>query len=70
MPAAARLATAQIAEAEARFRRWGLKGGKMHVIKADFCEHPDVGPVMKRADVVLVNNEVLVLSSPSVLIAR
>lgn len=30
----------------------------MHAVQADFCEHPSVGPVLKRADVVLVNNEV------------
>ncbi len=58
MEDAARLADKQVIEAEARFRMWGLKGGKMRTVKADFTNHPEVGPAMKRADVVLVNNEV------------
>lgn len=37
---------------------WGLSSGKMHTVEADFCEHPQVGEVLRRADVILVNNEV------------
>lgn len=40
---------------------WGLSSGAMKVVEADFCESPEVGQVLKRADVVLVNNEVCVL---------
>jgi len=58
MDHAAGLAAKQVVEAEGRFRMWGLKGGKMRTVKADFCDCPEVGQVMKRADVVLVNNEV------------
>lgn len=49
-------------EAEARYRMWGLAAGAMQVIEADFCEHPQVGQVMQRATVVLVNNEVFTSS--------
>ncbi|GAA5882312.1 hypothetical protein JCM3774_005505 [Rhodotorula dairenensis] len=58
MPHASQLARAQVAEAENRFALWGLSGGTMHVREADFCESPEVGAVLRRADVVLVNNEV------------
>ncbi|GAA5936099.1 hypothetical protein JCM1841_007053 [Sporobolomyces salmonicolor] len=58
MPHASLLARRQVAEAEKRFRMWGLAGGAMRVVEADFCAHPEVAQVMKRADVVLVNNEV------------
>ncbi|GAA5870128.1 hypothetical protein JCM1840_003592 [Sporobolomyces johnsonii] len=58
MPHASLLARRQVAEAQKRFRMWGLAGGAMRVVEADFCAHPEVAQVMKRADVVLVNNEV------------
>lgn len=61
MPHASQLARAQVVEAEARFELWGLAGGKMHVREANFCESPEVGEVLRRADVVLVNNEVCVM---------
>mgnify|MGYP002717697457 CR=1 FL=1 len=61
MPHASQLARAQVVEAEARFELWGLAGGKMHVREANFCESPEVGEVLRRADVVLVNNEVCVV---------
>lgn len=60
MPHASQLARAQVVEAEARFELWGLAGGAMHVREANFCESPEVGEVLRRADVVLVNNEVCV----------
>ncbi|GAA5899846.1 hypothetical protein JCM6882_005449 [Rhodosporidiobolus microsporus] len=58
MAHASRLARLQLGEAEKRFRMWGLGGGAMKVVEGDFCSHPDVFQVMKKADVVLVNNEV------------
>lgn len=60
MAPASSLAAAQVLEAEARFRMWGVNGGKMQTTLADFCDAPDVGQVLRRADVVLVNNEVYV----------
>ncbi|KWU42969.1 histone-lysine N-methyltransferase, H3 lysine-79 specific, partial [Rhodotorula sp. JG-1b] len=62
MPHASQLARAQVVEAEARFELWGLAGGAMHVREANFCESPEVGEVLRRADVVLVNNEVFTSS--------
>ncbi|KAM0790720.1 hypothetical protein ACM66B_004575 [Microbotryomycetes sp. NB124-2] len=62
MKHASALARKQAVEAESRFRMWGVKAGSMHVVEADFCEHPQVGEVLKRADVILVNNEVFTSS--------
>lgn len=61
MEHASTLARRQVVEAAARFRMWGLRGGAMHVVQADFCACDEVGKVMPRAEVVLVNNEVCVL---------
>ncbi|SCV71627.1 BQ2448_3215 [Microbotryum intermedium] len=58
MAHASSLARAQVVEAEKRHKLWGVSAGKMEVVEADFCEHPLVGQVLKRADVILVNNEV------------
>ncbi|BGP01971.1 Histone-lysine N-methyltransferase, H3 lysine-79 specific [Rhodotorula toruloides ATCC 204091] len=58
MPHASSLARDQLAEAEKRFRMWGLGGGPMKVVEADFCEYPEVMQVLRTASVVLVNNEV------------
>ncbi|SGY62751.1 BQ5605_C007g04730 [Microbotryum silenes-dioicae] len=63
MAHASSLARAQVVEAETRHKLWGVSAGKMEVIEADFCEHPLVGQVLKRADVILVNNEVLTRSA-------
>lgn len=62
MAHASSLARTQLVEAEKRFRLWGLNSGTMKSVEADFCEHPLVGEVLKRADVILVNNEVCVCS--------
>lgn len=66
MPHASLLARAQVVEANERFKLWGLSGGEMQVREADFCEDPEVGAVLRRANVVLVNNEVCVLSYCSI----
>ncbi|BGP18455.1 hypothetical protein JCM10213_003188 [Rhodosporidiobolus nylandii] len=58
MPHASHLARLQVAEAEKRFQLWGLSGGPMSVVEADFVGNPEVEKVMRSADVVLVNNEV------------
>lgn len=58
MAPASSLAALQLVEATARFRLWGVNGGTMRTTLADFCDSPDVGQVLRRADVVLVNNEV------------
>ncbi|GAA5921914.1 hypothetical protein JCM3775_003412 [Rhodotorula graminis] len=58
MAHASQLARLQVDEAERRFRMWGLEGGAMRVVEADFTACAEVGEVMRKADVVLVNNEV------------
>ncbi|BGP50254.1 Nucleosomal histone H3-Lys79 methylase [Rhodotorula kratochvilovae] len=58
MAHASRLARLQVSEAQRRARMWGLSAGEMKVVEADFTTCAEVGEVMRRADVVLVNNEV------------
>lgn len=57
MPIPAGLAAEQIGEAQARWAAWGLRGGgEVEAWLGDFGEHTGVREVLKRADVVLVNN--------------
>ncbi|KAN0062796.1 Nucleosomal histone H3-Lys79 methylase [Thecaphora frezii] len=57
MEAPAELAERQIREARKRWKAWGVKGGpKLVAWKGDFSEHDGVREVLRRADVVLVNN--------------
>ncbi|EPQ27185.1 uncharacterized protein PFL1_05108 [Pseudozyma flocculosa PF-1] len=57
MAVPAGLAERQIQEAQRRWRLWGLKGGdRVEAWKGDFGEHEGVRDVLRRADVVLVNN--------------
>ncbi|GAA6063723.1 hypothetical protein JCM10212_001834 [Sporobolomyces blumeae] len=58
MPHASHLARLQLSEATERFKLWGLDAGAMTVVETDFCENPEVPKVLRKADVVLVNNEV------------
>lgn len=51
-----RLAEAQRVEFAARCRLWGLRPGAFHLEKGDFRRNERVLAVLKRADVVLVNN--------------
>lgn len=57
MPNAIALAEAQKKEFEARCRLWGLRHGKVHLLGQDFTKEPKIQEVLKRADVVLVNNQ-------------
>jgi H3 lysine-79-specific histone-lysine N-methyltransferase len=55
----AKLALAQKSEFESRSRRWNIKAGSVHVLQGDFLEPgSEIDAVLKRADVVLVNNQV------------
>ena len=54
---ACELAQLQGAEFEARCRLWGLAVGEIHLEKGDFFENAAIGAILKRADVVLVNNQ-------------
>ncbi|KAJ9475526.1 Histone-lysine N-methyltransferase, H3 lysine-79 specific [Pseudozyma hubeiensis] len=57
MPIPASLASQQIIEAQSRWSAWGLRGGgAIEAWQGDFGEHTGVRDVLKRADVVLVNN--------------
>lgn len=51
------LAQLQAEEFPARCRLWGIKPGKIHLLHGDFLIHPQIGSVLKRADVVLLNNQ-------------
>nr|CDI56013.1 related to protein-lysine N-methyltransferase [Melanopsichium pennsylvanicum 4] len=57
MPIPSTLASQQITEAQLRWSAWGLRGGaEVEAWLGDFGEHNGVREVLKRADVVLVNN--------------
>lgn len=58
MPNACRLARKQAAEFKARCRLWGLNTGKVQLEEGNFLENQEISAVLRRADVVLVNNEV------------
>ncbi|TVY84224.1 H3 lysine-79 specific histone-lysine N-methyltransferase [Lachnellula suecica] len=55
---ACKLARAQKKEFAARCRLWGIATGKVHLREGDFLENKPIMEAMKRADVILVNNEV------------
>lgn len=56
MDHAAHLATAQIAEFEARMRAWGLSHGPITFCHGDILTHESVPAWVQQADVVLCNN--------------
>lgn len=56
MSAPSQLATLQVSEAEKRWKMWGLKSGKTAAWQGDFGEDEKVRDVLRKADVVLVNN--------------
>jgi H3 lysine-79-specific histone-lysine N-methyltransferase len=51
------LADAQLAEFQARCRLWGIAPGKVKLERGDFTTNTRIHEVLKRADVVLVNNQ-------------
>ena len=51
------LAELQEKEFRARCRLWGLCAGSVHLERGDFLENVEIGKVLKKADVVLVNNQ-------------
>ena len=52
-----KLAELQRDEFAARARLWGLSVGRVHLLKGDFTENVKITDVLRRADVVLVNNQ-------------
>ncbi|PSS00997.1 histone methylation protein DOT1-domain-containing protein [Coniella lustricola] len=57
MEDASKLAKEQHIEFEARCKLWGIQPGKVRIIKDDFLNNHDIGEVIKRANVVLANNQ-------------
>ncbi|KAL4771104.1 histone-lysine N-methyltransferase, H3 lysine-79 specific [Aspergillus nidulans var. acristatus] len=51
------LAELQQAEFRARCRLWGIAPGKTHLVRGDFLKEQSIIEVLKRADVVLINNQ-------------
>ncbi|KAJ5218829.1 uncharacterized protein N7498_000928 [Penicillium cinerascens] len=51
------LAELQQSEFKARCRLWGIAPGKTHLVRGDFLEQESIVNVLKRADVVLINNQ-------------
>ncbi|OJJ50952.1 hypothetical protein ASPZODRAFT_11797 [Penicilliopsis zonata CBS 506.65] len=51
------LAELQQAEFKARCRLWGIAPGKTHLVRGDFLKEEPIISVLKRADVVLINNQ-------------
>jgi H3 lysine-79-specific histone-lysine N-methyltransferase len=58
MPLAASLGSKQASELRARARLWNIDLGAIHLLAGDFLETPEIDAVLRRADVVLVNNKV------------
>ncbi|KAK9448378.1 histone methylation DOT1 [Limtongia smithiae] len=56
MEKAAELATKQGKELQERARLWGIQCGEMHLIEGDFLKSEEIHAVLKRTDVLLVNN--------------
>ena len=50
------LASLQVEEARRRWKMWGLAGGRLRAWQGDFGEDDEVRDVLRKADVVLVNN--------------
>lgn len=57
MPNPALLAEAQAREFPSRCRMWGLMPGKVRLIRDDFLVNEDIREVLKKADVIMVNNQ-------------
>ena len=51
------LAQLQAKEFVARCRLWGIKPGDINLIHGDFLEKREIRDVLKRADVILINNQ-------------
>ncbi|KAL2864707.1 histone methyltransferase DOT1 [Aspergillus lucknowensis] len=57
MQNACTLAELQQAEFKARCRLWGIAPGKTQLVRGDFLKEQSIIDVLKRADVVLINNQ-------------
>lgn len=57
MDDASKLAKEQRREFEARCKLWGIQPGKIRILKDDFLNNTEIRDVVKRADVLLANNQ-------------
>lgn len=57
MEKASTIAELQEKEFRSRCNLWGLSAGEVHLEKGDFLKNPVIGSVLRKADVVLVNNQ-------------
>lgn len=63
MEVPSQLAKSQLKEFKSRCRLWGIQPGKARIVRGDFTgepfqpDDPRIGDVLKRADVVLANNQ-------------
>ena len=57
MDNACTLASAQEKEFAARCNLWGIKTGSVHLERGDFLENQRIQAAMRRADVIVVNNQ-------------
>ncbi|KAI4960936.1 hypothetical protein J4E86_002563 [Alternaria arbusti] len=58
MKLAASLGTEQASELKARAKLWNIALPRIELIEGDFLESPEIDAILRRADVVLVNNKV------------
>jgi H3 lysine-79-specific histone-lysine N-methyltransferase len=58
METPATFALSQAQELRARSKMWNISVGQMHLLFGSFLESPAIDEVLRRADVVLVNNKV------------
>ncbi|TID19000.1 Histone-lysine N-methyltransferase [Venturia nashicola] len=57
MPNPAQLADKQKKEFGPRCKNWGIKPGPVNLVTGDFLATPKIDAVLRRADVILVNNQ-------------
>ncbi|OQO14374.1 hypothetical protein B0A48_01250 [Cryoendolithus antarcticus] len=70
MPNPCKAAELQKAEFAARTKLWGLSTGKVNLINGSFFDCLEIDEVLKRADVVLVNNQVFSAATNDNLLAK
>ncbi|KAK7615506.1 S-adenosyl-L-methionine-dependent methyltransferase [Phyllosticta paracitricarpa] len=57
MPNPSHCAALQKREIAQRARLWNISIGKIHLLADDFLDNAEIGPVLNRADVIIVNNK-------------
>jgi [histone H3]-lysine79 N-trimethyltransferase len=57
MPNPASLAAKQLTEFQGRCKRWSIVPGDVHLIQGDFLANPEIDAALRKADVILINNQ-------------